>query len=430
MHISTSSILGILFLVLAFAATFTMFQFWGYEYDEVNKKSSCPQWKMNIHRAIGFAYVAVYIIMMTEMVPRLWEYQVEFPARTVVHILLGTTIGVILIIKISIIRFFRHLEEWMPALGVSLLLCTVLLAVMSLPAFYRERALAQGAVGGSVYSQENRDRIAKLLPEAGFPEGVDLDQLVEEESLEKGRKILLGKCISCHDLKTVITKARTPSDWVRTSKRMALKPSLSAVISLEDSYLAASYLIAITPSLQKSAKSKRAEERDRGESQRAAQEVLVEGETLFEMDGGVPAMDAGVAEPDASAQPAETSKPKKKHRHKKKPNKKKPEAATPKTPETTETKPGETKPEETKGETKPAATKPAKPAYDKAKAKALFVDECSQCHGISDVNDAPPTSRKEVNGVLRRMIDNGLDLEKEDLSLIRQYMIRRYVNKK
>ena len=107
MHISTTSLLGIVFLGLSFAATFLMFHLWGYEYDEVNKKSSAPQWKMNIHRAIGFAYVIVYIVMMTEMVPRLWEYQVEFPARTVVHVLLGTIIGVVLLIKVSIIRFFR-----------------------------------------------------------------------------------------------------------------------------------------------------------------------------------------------------------------------------------------------------------------------------------------------------------------------------------
>ena len=110
MHITYSSSLGILFLVLALAATFTMFHFWGYPYDDVKKKSSCPQWKMNIHRGLGFAYIIVYVLMMTEMVPRLWEYQVEFPARTVAHTILGTAIGVILILKVSILRFFRHFE--------------------------------------------------------------------------------------------------------------------------------------------------------------------------------------------------------------------------------------------------------------------------------------------------------------------------------
>jgi cytochrome c5 len=394
MHISTSALLGVAFLGLAVAATFTMFQFWGYEYDEVNKKSSCPQWKMNIHRGIGFAYVLVYILMMIEMVPRLWEYQVEFPVRTVVHILLGATIGIILIIKISILRFFRHFEEWMPVLGVSLLVCTVLLGVMSMPAFFRERALAEGAVGGGVYSIENRDRVAGLLPNAGFPEGVDLKALSTQPVLEKGRRVLLDKCVACHDLKTVIARPRTPEDWVRTNKRMALKPSLGVTISEHEGHQAAAYLIAITPNLQRSAKSKRADGLDRGESIRAAEEVLVA------LDAGVPeAPDAGA--PEVAPEPPETP--------------------------TTPTKAKPDKPEPKPAVKKPAVKKPVKTPFDMAKAKSLYEEECSLCHGLSDVTDAPPGSRKEVNQVLSRMIENGLDLEKEDLSLIRGYMVRRFV---
>lgn len=396
MHISTSALLGVLFLGLAVAATFTMFQFWGYEYDEVKKKSSCPQWKMNIHRGIGFAYVIVYILMMVEMVPRLWEYQVEFPVRTVVHILLGSTIGIILIIKISILRFFRHFEEWMPALGVSLLICTVLLGVMSMPAFFRERALAEGAVGGGVFSVANRERVAGLLPNAGFPEGVEVRQLATRPSLEKGRRVLLDKCVACHDLKTVIARARTPEDWVRTNMRMAKKPSLGVTISEHEGHLAAAYLIAITPDLQRSAKLKRADRLDRGESIKVGEEVLVP----LDVDAGVPEeMDAGVSDDENS----DTSDPAK------------PEPTTP-AAETSKPKPA-----------KPAAAKPVKKPFDMAKAKALYDEECSLCHGLSDVTDAPPGSRKEVNQVLSRMIDNGLELEKEDLSLIRGYMVRRFV---
>ncbi len=393
MHISTSALLGVIFLGLAFAATFTMFQFWGYDYDEVNKKSSCPQWKMNIHRGIGFAYVVVYILMMFEMVPRLWEYQVEFPVRTVVHILLGSTIGIILIIKISILRFFRHFEEWMPALGVTLLVCTVLLGVMSMPAFFRERALAEGAVGGGAYSAENRERVAGLLTNAGFPDGVELSELSTRPSLQKGRRVLLDKCVACHDLKTVIARPRTPQDWVRTNKRMANKPSLGVTISEHEGHLVAAYLIAITPDLQRSAKSKRADRLDRGEAKKAAAEVLVA------LDAGVPEhADSGTTE------------------------------SLPETPETDPPKTDTGKPETPKPKPiKPATKKPAKKPFDMAKAKALYQEECSLCHGLSDVTDAPPGSRKEVNQVLSRMIENGLDLDKQDLSLIRGYMVRRFV---
>ena len=88
---------------------------------------------------------------VVQMVPRLWEYQVEFPARTVAHFMLGFTIGVILLLKVSILRWFRHFEEWMPVLGVGLLTCTVLLSALSLPFVFRE--LSKLVVVSSVRKQ-------------------------------------------------------------------------------------------------------------------------------------------------------------------------------------------------------------------------------------------------------------------------------------
>ena len=59
--------------------------------------------------------------MMWAMIPRLWTYQVELPARTVVHLVLGISIGAILTIKISIVRWFKYLEKSLvPMLGIAL----------------------------------------------------------------------------------------------------------------------------------------------------------------------------------------------------------------------------------------------------------------------------------------------------------------------
>jgi mono/diheme cytochrome c family protein len=195
---------------------------------------------MNVHRGVGYAYAILYVVMMVQMVPRLWTYQVEFPARTVAHIMLGITIGVILLVKISILRWFRHFEEWMPVLGVAMLLCTFLLTGLSVPFVLKERALAAAAVGGDVYSAENRARVARLLPEAGFPPEAPLAELSTEPALRDGREVLLSKCVECHDLKTVISK-----------------PPLGSVITEPDMYRVSAYLIAITPDLQRSAKKKR-----------------------------------------------------------------------------------------------------------------------------------------------------------------------------
>src|SRR5690349_5699707 len=171
MVFSLTTVLGLVFVALALASTFLMFQFWGYPYDEQHRRSACPQWKMNVHRAVGYAYLAVYLVMMVHMVPRLWQYQIEFPARTVAHIMLGMTIGVILIVKVSILRWFRHFEEWMPALGVALLLCTVLLVGLSLPFVVRFGA----GIDDGALTATNRARVRELLGGAGFPADADLD---------------------------------------------------------------------------------------------------------------------------------------------------------------------------------------------------------------------------------------------------------------
>ena len=104
-----NSYLGIAFLVLGLASTLLMYHLWGYPYDKEKHQSSAPRWLMNLHRLMGYAFLAIYLILMWQMVPRLWNYQIELPARTVVHLTLGIAIGAILILKLSIVIFFLSL---------------------------------------------------------------------------------------------------------------------------------------------------------------------------------------------------------------------------------------------------------------------------------------------------------------------------------
>src|SRR5579862_3686863 len=134
----TSAGLGIAFLVLGFAATFLMYYLWGFPFDKVTRTSEAPKGLMRLHRVIGYLYGAVYVVMMSQMVPRMWQYQFELPPRTVAHLILGFLIGIILFIKIAIMRFFRHFEEWMPRLGTMMFGCTVLLLALSLPTALHE----------------------------------------------------------------------------------------------------------------------------------------------------------------------------------------------------------------------------------------------------------------------------------------------------
>ena len=219
MDTSITAVLGVLFLVLGAASVFLMFHLWGHPFDKATRTSSAPRWLMNVHRGIGYAYAIVYVVMMVQMVPRLFAYQVEFPARTVAHIVLGITIGFILIVKVSILRFFRHLEEWMPYLGTGLLLCTVLLLGLSLPFAYKERQMRSRALGGDAFSAANLERVRKQLTDADLPKEAPLDELSTTKNLRAGRQVLLSQCVLCHDLKTILTRPRAPHRSSRPTRR-------------------------------------------------------------------------------------------------------------------------------------------------------------------------------------------------------------------
>lgn len=266
MVLALSLTLGLLFLVTAFAATFLTFKVAGYPLDEASKKRRAPAWLAGVHNVLWWVYLGLYLVLMTEMFPRLWEYQVELPPRTVAHVIIGITVGVALIVKISFERFFRHMEEWVAPLAAILLGGTILLSGLSVPMALHEFGLAKSAVGGGVYSQENRARVAKLLPQAELPPEADLEKLTTVEALQEGRDVLASKCVVCHDLKTILVQPRTPSAWWKTVERMASKPSFDDPLSEQELFVVTAYLVAISGDLQKSVKERKAKEEKRAEA--------------------------------------------------------------------------------------------------------------------------------------------------------------------
>ena len=260
MDISFSAFLGLFFLALGFAAVFLMFRIWGYPFDEQRHQSTAPRMLVLLHRSVGVCYLLLYLFMMYHMVPRLFLYQVEFPARTVAHLMLGVSIGFLLLIKLVILRFCKHFSSMLPYIGISILWCTVLLVSLSVPFAFKDSYWSRSATGGSVYSSENIARIQKLLPTAGFPSAAPLEKLASEHALRAGRRVLLTRCVTCHDLKTILTNPRPPVGWVRTVERMAKKPVFGRPIEIEEQWTVATYLIAISPDLQVSAKHRREQE--------------------------------------------------------------------------------------------------------------------------------------------------------------------------
>lgn len=273
MSTTVSMWLGTAFLLLAIVAVLLQAWLWGPKFwNESLRKTEAPKGWLRVHAACGYAYGLIYAVMMWEMFPRLWEYQYELPARTVIHATVAIFLGVLLFCKLAILLFFRHFEEAMPRYGFGILASTVVLTSLSLP--HAARALD---LQGRIADPDNMARLQQVLAEVDFGEAeVDVASLSSEDSLVRGREILVNKCVTCHDMRTILVQPRTGQRWFEVVARMMDKPDPFATEPLLEEELpyVTAYLIAITPDIQASTKRKRETERERSEIQEKTQEML------------------------------------------------------------------------------------------------------------------------------------------------------------
>ena len=81
------------------------------------------------------------------MVPRAWEFRVASPS-SVLHGALGLLIGVLLIVKIAVIRRFRRFGNRLPWIGSTLSTTTLLMAGAG-----RAAGVDRGSTAGSALSR-------------------------------------------------------------------------------------------------------------------------------------------------------------------------------------------------------------------------------------------------------------------------------------
>lgn len=271
MNVIGNELLGLIFLGLAGVLTLLMYYAWGFPFDKERHRSSAPSSVVWTHRILGFCYLAIYIYLMWQMIPRLWAYQIELPARTVAHLLLGIAIGGILFIKLLVVRFFKHLEaKLVPFLGTALFICTLMMVSLAIPFTLRETFLREAAVMGDSFTTERLDRVRTHLPKIGLDDTAAVAALATSEGLLLGRKVLMAKCVQCHDLRTVLARPRPPESWRQTVRRMADRSTIVNPISEEEQWQVTAYLIAISPTLQRSLKQKRSLDKMNATSQGAA----------------------------------------------------------------------------------------------------------------------------------------------------------------
>ena len=190
------------------------------------------------------------------------------------HLVFGMAIGATLLTKILVVRFFKHLEaKLVPALGTTLFVFTLLLIGLSLPFSLREAFLREAALMGDTFTNERLERVRTQLPKSGLKDEKLLAYLATSEGVFAGRTILINKCTQCHDLRTVLARPRTPDDWRQTVERMARRSTVLNVISEQEQWQVTAYLVAISPTLQRTARMQRQKKLQEAESQTAMQKA-------------------------------------------------------------------------------------------------------------------------------------------------------------
>lgn len=150
-----------------------------------NGVSTAPRSWTNVHRALGYLFVLAYLALAVEMVPRLWEYR-EWSAVSVVHAALGLSVGVLLAVKIAVIRRFQRFGNRLPWMGGALAVAT--LAVVALGAYPAVRATRPGV------------------------------PLTAE--LEEGRRLVEARCVQCHGASKIAFEREDARKWHRITREM------------------------------------------------------------------------------------------------------------------------------------------------------------------------------------------------------------------
>lgn len=189
--VGTNVTLGVAFL--AVGALASILQFWLWTFPMVpdpsgvdpNGVTTAPRFWRYTHRALGYVFVGVFLAMMVQMVPRLWEFPLEgWSGTSVVHSALGLMVGVLLIGKVLILRRFQRLGNRLLIVGSLVLLLSV------------------GAV-------------ALVTPPAL--------KVIRHPGDEQARRIILQNCTTCHGLGVVSGESEEPGKWREILGEMAEK---------------------------------------------------------------------------------------------------------------------------------------------------------------------------------------------------------------
>jgi mono/diheme cytochrome c family protein len=162
-----------------------------------NGVTTAPRFWRMVHRGLGYVFLAIYIVIMIEMVPRSWRYSEGWNGRVIVHALLGILVGPVLLAKILIIRKFRRFGHRLPWFGGTL--CAATLALVGL------------VIAPAWRIWRGPDTVAPL----STVETAEMGAIVPS-----GRWVAMNRCLQCHGPGTVLGERRDEEEWFELTADM------------------------------------------------------------------------------------------------------------------------------------------------------------------------------------------------------------------
>jgi cytochrome c5 len=147
--------------------------------------STAPRFPTNIHRALGYLFVLTYLALLVEMLPRMWEFRVV-TAWSAAHGALGMAVGVLLAVKIAVIRRFQRFGHRLPWVGGALAATTLIVVAL-----------------GVIPAWRVIQPLTTLTPE-----------------LERGRDVVASKCNQCHGASVIAEEQEDARKWERLTRAM------------------------------------------------------------------------------------------------------------------------------------------------------------------------------------------------------------------
>ena len=198
MHPSVSSIVSILFLLIGAVALYSMMTKLG------SQQTSHPSLHSKLHKFAGWIFIVLFLVFFIVMLGRLRNYWEELPSRLTLHIVLALVLFLLLLVKVTIARFFPSLAKNLFLLGLGAYIAAFTLV---------------GITGG--YYLIRRFEHLPYIYHAELPE-----QMLDERL---GKELFISKCSTCHMLKDVM-KPRSKEAWEKVANEMFLlaEPRITA----------------------------------------------------------------------------------------------------------------------------------------------------------------------------------------------------------